>query len=213
MTLAGAFEAVLQALEELRACAGERLHWAVLHARPQGGEHVLAGRYEDGATEMLALAEEAEAAALRGEAAAGLGAALDLGGTAAALVALQRGVRGLSRRLHGLASPEAHAALQALAGSEEGRDWGPWARSVAEALGRCREPLARLEDRLAGAWEEWAELALAAAAEPRGARRPRAAGRGPPGTRPPGRGPSGRDTGAPASPAPGSSSGGQPHVE
>lgn len=189
MTMATAFEAVLLALEELRACAGDRLHWAVLHARPAGGEHVLAGRYEDWATEMLALAEEAEAAGLRGEVAAGLGAALDLGGSAAALVALGRNARALSRRLHGsLASPEAHAALQALAGSEEGRAWGPWARSVAEALVRCRELMARLEDRVAEAWEEWAELALAAAAEPRAARRPR-------------------------SPAPKSSAGGQPHAE
>ncbi|MBI0539371.1 hypothetical protein D9599_28000 [Roseomonas sp. KE2513] len=194
MTMATAFEAVLLALEELRACAGERLHWAVLHARPAGGEHVLAGRYEDGATEMLALAEEAEAAGLRGEAAAGLGAALDLGGSAEALVTLGRSVRALSRRLHGsLASPEAHAALQALAGSEEGRDWAPWARSVAEALGRCREPMTRLEDQMAGAWEEWAELALAAAAKPRAARRPRSRG--------------------PGSPGPKSSAGGQPHVE
>lgn len=189
MTMATAFEAVLQALEELRACAGDRLHWAVLHARPDGGEHVLAGRYEDGATEMLALAEEAEAAVLRGEEAAGLGAALDLGGSAAALVSLHRSVRALSRRLHGgLASPEAHAALQALAGSEEAREWAPWARSVAEALGRCREPMARLEDRAAEAWEEWAELALAAAAEPRAARQP-------------------------WSPGPRSSAGGQPHAE
>lgn len=209
MTMAIAFEAVLLALEELRACAGDRLHWAVLHARPAGGEHVLAGRYEDWATEMLALAEEAEAAGLRGEAAAGLGEALDLGAGAAALVALQRGVRSLSHRLHGsLASPEAHAALQALAGSEEGRAWGPWARSVAEALGRCGEPMARLEDRLAEAWEEWAELALAAAAKPRAARRTRL-----PGTRSPRSGSPGPNSPRSGSPGPRSSAGGQPYAE
>ncbi len=181
MTIATSFEAVLLALEELRACASQHLQWTVLHARPPAGDHVLAGRYEDWAVEMIATTEEAEAAGLRGEAAAGLGAALDLGGSADALVALHRTVRSLARRFHGgLASPEAHAALQALASGEESRAWAPWAGSVAEALGRCREPLETLEDRVADAWAEWAEIACAVAAEPRQARRPRSSRGGQP---------------------------------
>lgn len=176
MTMASAFEAILRAVDELRACICDRLQWAVLQARPPGPVHVLAARYEDWTADMAAAVEQAEAAALRGSAAAGRGAGPDLAASAEALLSLQATLRGLSRGFHaGLASPAAHAALEALAQRPDSRVWKAWAQDVAEAMSSCRDALEILEDRLAEAWAGWAEIACAVATEPRGQRRTRTA--------------------------------------
>ena len=166
MTMAACFATLLHDIGELHACLRQRLQWAVLNARPMPGEHALAGRFEDWSLEIVSTIEDAEAAALRGEAAAPAGA-VDLGATSSTLIELHRIVRHAGRLFHSkLASSETLDLLRQLASAEETRLWAPWADIVTEALIHCREPLWRLEDTVAEAWAQWAEIACAVAGNP-----------------------------------------------
>src|SRR4051794_40163624 len=106
MTMAACFATLLHDIGELHASLKHRLQWAVLNARPMGGQHALAGRFEDWSLEIISAVEDAEAAGVRGEAAATTGA-VDLGATSSTLIELHRIVRHSGRLFHSkLASTE-----------------------------------------------------------------------------------------------------------
>ncbi len=165
MTMASSFDELLREIGELHAHLGQHLQWSVVNVRPEPAEHVLAGRFEDWSTQIVSAVEEAEMAGLRGKTAASA-RVVDLGLTGKALLDLHYLVRRSARLLNcELASFETMEALRRLANAEETSIWAPWAHSVSEALTSCREPFEQLEDTVADAWANWAEIACVSAAK------------------------------------------------
>lgn len=161
MTMATSFDELLRGIAELQTRLRQHLQWSVVNVRPEPAEHVLAGRFEDWSTQIVSAVEEAEMAGLRGRAAASAGV-VDLGLTGKALVDLHYLIRRSARLLNcELASFDTMEALRRLANAEETSIWAPWAHSVREALVSCREPFEQLEDTVADAWANWAEIASA----------------------------------------------------
>jgi len=156
-------------VHELRTVMAERLQWAITNIKPadagEVGGHFLADKFDDWSAEVSASLEEAEQACQRAQSAA-LGT-LNLNALALALVDLHRAVRRSAHLFNGeISSLQTFADLRRLKVTQP--PWAGWADDVAEAVKQCRAPLEHVEDSVADAWAQWAEIALVVVNQPRG---------------------------------------------
>ena len=155
MTLADSFEDLMRRLDDLLAVLRDVLQWAVTQGKPATDDHVLAGRYEELATELIAGTEEARCIANAGK--RRLIDQDDFAGASRALVSCQQCVNGISRRFFSdLVSFEALADLDNLA-DEQQRHWGPWVRGVRDALDQCSQPIEAANESLVQCWKSLTE--------------------------------------------------------
>ena len=148
-----AFRNISERAEHLSATLQDILRWAVTEGVPQGGDHVLVGRYEEATNDLLGVLHE-----LRSNAGAG-GHSVphDFARARHALIECQERASLVARRFYWeLYSPEAVEALHML--QSEGRhEWRSWTTGVKDALARCRTPIEELNQSLVQAWLELTE--------------------------------------------------------
>lgn len=155
MTLADSFEDLMRRLDDLLAVLRDVLQWAVTQGKPATDDHVLASRYEEMATELIARTEEARCIANAGK--LGLTGQDDFAGAGRALVSCQECVNGISRTFFSdIVSFEALADLDNLA-AEQQEHWGPWVRGVRDALDQCWRPIEAVNESLIQCWKSLTE--------------------------------------------------------
>jgi len=158
MTLEASFRELYHRLKALGAALEEGLLWAIIEGKPAQEDHVLVGRYDDAATDLLGLVEEAKTAAQ--EAQEAVENQRDLSGARRALIKCQTHINDSSNRFFSeLISFEALGDLENLA-KEKQESWPQWVIGLRDALEHCRQPLEDVNQALFLCWQELTEEAV-----------------------------------------------------
>ena len=164
MTLKKSFENLAEKLECLRLTTEELLEWAVTEGKPlaiterppEEEDHALVGRYYEATIGLTSLTEEAIAATEEGQQA--VAEHIDLARARRMLIVCQDGVNQLTQTFFSkMVSFEAWDDLESLA--REQNKWEQWVFGVKDALRRCREPIAEVNQALFELWQEITEHA------------------------------------------------------
>ena len=153
MSVQQAFRNIAERTEHLSETLRVILRWAVTEGVPQGGDHVLVGRYEEATDDLLGFLHELQSNAGVG----GHRGPPDFERARRALIECQERASLVARRFYWeLYSPEAVEALHMLQ-SDGRQEWLSWAAGVKDALSRCRAPIEELNQSLIQAWMELTE--------------------------------------------------------
>jgi hypothetical protein len=164
MTLKKSFQNLAEKLEYLRFTTEELLQWAVTQGKPVAmiertpteEDHALVGKYYEDSIGLTSLTEEAMAAAQEGEQA--VAEQIDLARARRVLITCQDRVNQLTQAFFAkMVSFEALADLETLA--REQSKWEQWVLGVKDALRRCRDPIAEVNQALFELWQELTEHA------------------------------------------------------
>jgi hypothetical protein len=164
MTLKKSFQNLAEKLECLRLTTEELLQWAVTQGKPVAmiertsieEDHALVGKYYEDTIGLTSLTEEAIAAADEGQQA--VAEQIDLARARRVLITCQDRVNQLTQVFFSkMVSFEALDDLESLA--REQSKWEQWVFGVKDALRRCREPIAEVNQALFELWQELTEHA------------------------------------------------------
>ncbi len=148
-----AFRNISERAENLSATLQDILRWAVIEGVPEGGDHVLVGRYDEATNDLLGVLHELRSNASAGE----HHVPFDFARARSALIECQERASLVARRFYWeLYSPEAIEALHMLQ-SEGRQEWRSWTTGVKDALARCRAPIEELNQSVVQAWLELTE--------------------------------------------------------
>jgi hypothetical protein len=148
MTLEAVFKDLAVKWERLVEELEHGLLWSVTQMKPEEDEHTLAHYYIDGATDLLDLACQGLLACRS------VTAETSVAQAGKALVRCQERYNVLAERYENRLASKAELRRLRRFGAEKGDAWGAWAKQVADALVRCRQPMDVLNGSWFGCWQE-----------------------------------------------------------